>query len=96
MPEVAHSGEDHRQSRLVRGGNHFFVADRAAGLDHRRGAGLHRGEEAVGEGEEGVGGDRRAARLRLVPAGALGGVVSGTEMLVFMSPRIWGAVSGWL
>ena len=54
VAEVAHAGEQHRQAGLVGGGDDFVVADRAAGLDHRRGAGFDRGEQAVGEGEEGV------------------------------------------
>jgi hypothetical protein len=34
MAEVAHVGEDHGDTMFVRGGNHFFVADRAARLDN--------------------------------------------------------------
>ena len=65
VPEMPHPGEDHRQPGLVRRGDHLLVADRAAGLDHRGRAGLDRGQQAVGEGEEGVRGDRRADRARL-------------------------------
>ena len=72
VPEVAHPGEQHRQAGLVGGGDHFVVADRAAGLDHRGRAGLDRREQAVGEREEGVRGDRRADRARLGPAVGLG------------------------
>ena len=52
MAEVTHAGEDHRQARLVGGGDHLLVADRAAGLDDRRRARLDRGEQAVGEGKK--------------------------------------------
>ena len=58
MPEVAHSGEQHGEAGLVGGGDHFVVADRAAGLDHRGRAGFGRREQPVGEGEEGVRRDR--------------------------------------
>ena len=75
VAEVAHAGEDHRQPGFVGGGDHFLVADRAAGLDHRGRARLGGGEQAVGEGEEGVRGDRRADRARLRPAGLLGRVL---------------------
>src|SRR5688572_21664359 len=75
VAKVAHAGEEHGEAGLVGGGDHFLVADRAAGLDHGRGAGLDRGEEAVGEGEEGVRGDRGADRSRLGPSGLLGRVL---------------------
>ena len=65
MPEVAHAGEDHGEAALVGGGDHLVVAHRAARLDDRRGAGLGRREQPVGEGEERVRGDDRAARQRL-------------------------------
>ena len=58
MAEVAHSREQHREAGLVGGGDHFVVADRAAGLDDRGRAGFDRGEQPVGEREEGVRGDR--------------------------------------
>ncbi len=34
MPEVPHSGEEHREPRVVRGGYHLFVTNRAARLDN--------------------------------------------------------------
>ena len=46
VAEVPHPGEQHRQPGLVGGGDDFVVADRAAGLDHRRGAGLDRRQQA--------------------------------------------------
>ncbi len=58
VPEVPHAGEQHREAGLVGGGDHFVVADRSAGLDHRGRAGFDRGEQPVGEREEGVGSDR--------------------------------------
>ena len=64
------AGEHHGEAGLVGGLDHLVVAHRAAGLDHRGGAGLRRGEEPVREGEEGVGGDDRALgeALRRPPA----------------------------
>ena len=59
MPEVAHAGEDHGKPAFVGGADHLLVAHRAARLDHRANTGLGGGDEAVGEGEEGIGCDRR-------------------------------------
>src|SRR6476660_3580970 len=42
MPELALSGEDHRNVVLVCGGDHFIVANRAAWLNDRTDAGLGR------------------------------------------------------
>ena len=72
VAEVAHAGEQHGQAGLVGRGDHLVVADRAAGLDDRGRAGLGGGEQAVGEGEEGVRGDRRSDRARLGPAVGFG------------------------
>ena len=72
VAEVAHPGEQHREAGLVGGGDDLVVADRAAGLDDRGRAGFGRREQPVGEGEEGVGRDRRADRARLGPAVGLG------------------------
>ena len=60
MPEVPAPREHHGEPGLVGGADDLVVAHRAAGLDHRRRAGLGRRQEPVGEGEEGVGGDDRA------------------------------------
>src|SRR5438105_284373 len=57
VPEVAHSGEKHGELRFVGSGDHFLVADRAAGLNHGGCAGFGSRQESVGEGEEGVGRD---------------------------------------
>ena len=65
-------GRDHRHPRGVRGGDDLLVAHRPAGLDDRPDAGVDRELRAVGEGEEGVGGQRRAGeQLRLGGAGLL-------------------------
>lgn len=72
MPEVPHSGEDHRKACLIGGGDHFLVADRAARLDHGARACFGSGDEAVGKGEEGVRGDRATHRTGGVPAIGLG------------------------
>ena len=53
MPDA---GEDHGDAEAVGGGDHFFVLDRAAGLDDGGCAGCGNGFKAVGEREEGVGG----------------------------------------
>ena len=74
VPEVAHAGEEHRDAGRVGGGDHLLVAHRAAGLDHRRRAGLGDREQAVGEGEEGVGRRHGADRRRLGEAEGLGHV----------------------
>ena len=60
MPEVAPAGERHRDPGPVSRRDHRVVADRAAGLDDGGDAGRGRGLEAVGEGEEGVRGERRS------------------------------------
>ena len=74
MPEVPRAGEHHGEAGGVRGLDDLVVAHRAAGLDHRRGAGLGGSEEAVGEREEGVGGHHRAPGQRLRLARRFGGV----------------------
>ena len=56
-------------SRFVGDCDHVRVAHRSAGLDDRGRAGFNRRNEAVGEREEGVGGDDRASRARLGPTG---------------------------
>ena len=64
MPEMPRAGEHHGDVVLVGGGDHLVVVHRAAGLDHRGGAGLDRDQQAVGEREERVGGDHRALGQR--------------------------------
>src|SRR5450756_535050 len=54
MPEVAEAGKHHRYPMLVRRGDHFRVAHRAAGLDHRFRACRRQHINAVAEREEGV------------------------------------------
>jgi len=62
VPKVAVLGEDHRHASPVAGGDHLAVAFGATRLDHAVGAGLDRQLGAVGEGEEGVGGDGGAGQ----------------------------------
>jgi hypothetical protein len=57
VPEVTVLREDHRDASLLAGLDHLGVALGAAGLDDGGGAGLDRQLGAVGEGEEGVGGE---------------------------------------
>ena len=49
MAEMAHAGQDHGQAGLVGGGDDLRVAHGAAGLDHRRGAGLRRRQRLWGD-----------------------------------------------
>ena len=56
MAEVADSGEEHGQAQAVGGGDNFLIALRASGLNDGGGSGFGDFLDAVGEGEEGVGG----------------------------------------
>jgi hypothetical protein len=38
VAEVAHAREDHGETGIICGGDHFVVADGPAGLDHGNGA----------------------------------------------------------
>ena len=60
MPEVAAAGEGHRRASLRDGCDHVLVAARATRLDDRRRARVEGDLRAVGEGEEGVGGEGRS------------------------------------
>src|SRR6185437_8290194 len=62
VPEVAHAGEDHGDAGLVGGGDHFIVAQRAARLNDRGGAGGHGGFETIGKGKERIRCDDRTLR----------------------------------
>ena len=46
VPEVPHAGQHHGDAGVVGGLDHFVVADRSAGLDHRGGAGFDRDQKA--------------------------------------------------
>ena len=61
MLEMPPAGEDHRHAVRVGRGDHFFVAPRAAGLDHGRDSGRRRLLDRIGEGKERVRGHHRAA-----------------------------------
>ena len=56
MPEVAYAREDHCKIQSVRGGDHFFITDRSARLNHSRDSMLRCFLDPVGKREEGVGG----------------------------------------
>src|SRR5207247_187702 len=60
VPEVAPAGEHHCDAGSVAGLDHLGVSHRAAGLDDRPHARLDPDLGAIGEREEGVGGERRA------------------------------------
>ena len=67
MAEVAPAGRDHRRAGPIDGGDDLRVAHRAAGLDQARDSRRQGQLGPVGEGEEGVGGERAAGeqvRLR--------------------------------
>lgn len=59
MPEMACAGEDHREPGGIRGRDHLRVALRPPWLDNRRGAGLRRGREPIGERKKRVRSDDR-------------------------------------
>ena len=71
---MALAGEDHGGSEAIAGGDDLVVADRASGLEDGPDAGLDGGLHAVGEGEEGVGGQDGACDVvaRLVDGHAHG------------------------
>ncbi len=54
MAEVAHVGEEHRNTVLVGGGNHFVITDRTARLDYAGHARSGGGINTVAEREERV------------------------------------------
>jgi hypothetical protein len=54
VPEMPDSRKHHRQPPLIRRRDHLRVPHGPARLDHRRGPGLGRRQQAVGEGEERV------------------------------------------
>ena len=64
VAEVAHAGEDHGDAVFVGGGDDFFVAHRAAGLDDGAYACRSGGVHPVAEGEEGVAGKHAAVRVQ--------------------------------
>jgi hypothetical protein len=73
VAEVTHAGEDHRQTGFVGGLDDLIVAHRAARLDHHGRASFDSGQQAVGEGEEGVRGDRAALGVDIGKAVGFGG-----------------------
>ena len=44
VSEVAHACEDHRDPGIVRGGDHFVIADGAARLNNRGSSSFYRGQ----------------------------------------------------
>ena len=52
MPEMPHAGEHHGDAVLVGGRDHLVVAHRAAGLDHRGGAGFDRDQSPSAKGKK--------------------------------------------
>lgn len=81
VAEVAGAGENHGHAAFVGGGDDFFVADGAAGLDGAGGSGVGGCEETVGEGEECVASDGAAFQgesgVTCFPDGHAGGVDTG-------------------
>src|SRR5260221_666602 len=72
MPEMPYPGKHHGDAVLVGGLDHFFVAERSAGLDYGGGTRPDAGQPAVGEREESGGWDHRALGQR-PPSRHLGG-----------------------
>ena len=60
VPEVADAGEDHRQPEPVGRGDHLVIADRSAGLYHRRDSSPGSFLDAIGEREESIGRKHRS------------------------------------
>ena len=63
MPEMPHPREHHGKPHVIGGVDHFLIAHGAAGLDHGVRPRLGRFDEAVREGEEGIGCHDRALDL---------------------------------
>ena len=76
---MTHAGEDHGHAGFVGGGNDFFVADRAARLDHAADAYLGGIVDTVAEREEGVGGHHRPFHLQPGMLGLDGGNAGGVD-----------------
>src|SRR5580658_450781 len=78
VAEVADAGEDHGEAETVGSGDDFGVALGTSGLDDGGGSGAGDFLDAVGEGEEGVGGSDRALERELSLHGAeFGGIDAG-------------------
>ena len=67
MAEVAHVGEEHCNTVLVGGGNHFVITDRTARLDYAGHARSGGGINTVAEREERVRSPIIRANLLSVP-----------------------------
>jgi hypothetical protein len=52
VTEVSFAGEDHCQTSSICSGDHFFIADRTAGLNNCSRTSFDCGVETVGEWEE--------------------------------------------
>lgn len=77
VSEVAYAGEGHREVVFICGGNHFVVADAAAGLDDGGDAVARGGVQSVAEGEEGVRGEYGVGGVEVVGACAFGSEADG-------------------
>src|SRR5207302_9465032 len=58
VPEMTNTRENHRHVALVRGGNHFLVAKRTAGLNGAGCSGIGSGNEPVGKWKKSITRDR--------------------------------------
>src|SRR6266567_1813393 len=78
MTEVADAGKEHGQAQAVGGGDDFGIALRTAGLNDGGSSGFGDFFNAIGEGEEGVGGGDGAFQRELGLHGAdFGGIHAG-------------------
>lgn len=59
MPKMPDPGEYHGQTGGVGGFDDFPIPHRSAGLNNRGSAGLGGREQAIGEGEKGIGSNNR-------------------------------------
>src|SRR5258708_13861057 len=76
MPKMPDAREHHGDPGVVGSFYHLVIADRSAGLDHRRGAGLDRDQQAIGERKERIRRHHRASCHWLRKLRFVGGILS--------------------
>ena len=63
MPKVPHASKHHGNATLIGGGDHFFIANRSARLNHARGACIGHRIQPITEWEKSVGCNCRAFEI---------------------------------
>ena len=87
VPEVPSSREDHRQTVLVGGGDHFLVPHGAARLDDGGRAGGRHRVEAVAEREERVRrGDRSREQVGRIASAFIRATFTASTRLIWPAP----------